>query len=67
MQKWVNKYKKTLTVILVISLLSISLIPIINSYDNKNKNPEITIINVYSYPTVGGKWMVISGFLFLLS
>ncbi|MCK5260777.1 MAG: DUF2341 domain-containing protein [Thermoplasmatales archaeon] len=51
--------KKLIAVALVFSLLSLGLIPIITSSDNNNGEPaDITIINVYSYPTVGGKWTV---------
>ncbi len=59
MRKWLVSNRKTIAVILALSLLSLAFIPIITS-DNNNggSSGDITIINVYSYPTVGGKWIV---------
>ncbi len=51
--------RKLIAVVLAFSLLSLAFIPIITSNDDNNGEPaEITVINVYSYPTVGGKWVV---------
>ena len=51
--------RKLIAVVLAFSLLSLGLIPIITSEDNNNGEPlDITIINVYSYPSIGGKWTV---------
>jgi len=59
MQKWANRNKKTLAVILAISVLSIVYMPIITSSNNSdNQTTEITIINVHSRPLIGNKWTV---------
>ncbi|MCK5258390.1 MAG: DUF2341 domain-containing protein, partial [Thermoplasmatales archaeon] len=51
-------YKKFLVIILTIILLSAAFMPIINSINSNGPPADITVINVYSYPTVGGKWTV---------
>jgi hypothetical protein len=59
MHKWLELNSKALAAILAICLLSLAFVPIITSNNSDNGEPaDITIINVYSYPTVGGKWMV---------
>jgi len=57
---WKNKsagYEKLLAMIVTIILLSIVFMPVINS-NNTGDSTVITIINVQSYPVVGGKWVV---------
>jgi hypothetical protein len=51
-------FKKFLTVMLAIILLSVVFVPAITSTGNGGKPPDIKIINVQSYPTVGGRWTV---------
>jgi hypothetical protein len=48
-------FKKVLAVALALILIFSAFIPIITSADDP---PEITIINVQSYPVVGGRWTV---------
>lgn len=58
---WKNKsdgYEKFLAVIVTIILLSITFVPVITSNNDSNP-PDITIINVQSYPVVGGSWVVL--------
>jgi len=57
-KQWLTNNRKFFAAILAISLLSLGLTPVITSYDNNPIGGEITIINVYSYPTVGGEWTV---------
>jgi len=57
---WKNKsagYEKLLTIIVTIILLSIVFMPVIIS-NNTGDPPAISIINVQSYPVVGGEWVV---------
>jgi len=57
---WKNKsagYEKLLAIIATIILLSIVFMPVITS-NNTDDPPIITIINVQSYPVVGGEWVV---------
>lgn len=57
---WKNRYagyEKLLAMIVTIVLLSIVFMPVITS-NNTGDPPVITIINVQSYPVVGGKWVV---------
>jgi len=57
--RWLTKNRKILAVILTIILLSVIFAPIITSENNNSPlDEDITIINVYSYPTVGGEWTV---------
>ena len=58
MNLWLTNNRRILAVILAIILLSISLAPVITLGNNSPIERDITIINVYSYPTVGGKWIV---------
>jgi len=51
-------YEKFLAVILSFVLLSVAFVPIISSANGDDDPPDITIINVQSYPVVGGKWTV---------
>ena len=50
--------KKGITIILSILLVSLIFMPIITSMDEIETPSDITIINVYSYPSVGGTWTV---------
>ncbi len=53
----IGGYKKLITIILSIVLLLGTFLPIIISTQGSNP-PDITIINVQSYPVVGGEWVV---------
>ena len=48
-------YNKFLAILVTIIILSVIFVPAITSNNNP---PNITVINVQSYPVVGGKWTV---------
>jgi len=50
--------KKILAILLSIILLSVAFLPIITSTNSNDPPTDITIINVYSYPSIGGNWTV---------
>ena len=50
-------YKKFLAIMLTIVLFSVAFIPIITSIDG-GEPPDITTINIQSYPVVDGEWTV---------
>jgi len=56
-KQWLINNRKLLAAILTIILLSVALAPIITS-DNNQFDGDIMIINVQSYPVVGGEWTV---------
>ncbi len=55
----IDGFRRFFAVLLAFILLSVAFIPFISSSDDDDNSPQhITIINVQSYPTVGGKWAV---------
>jgi len=50
--------QKFLTVLLVLILLAVAFMPIITSIVRSGDPPDINIINVQSFPVVGGEWTV---------
>jgi hypothetical protein len=50
--------QKFLTVLLALILLAVAFMPIITSIVRSGDPPEINIINVQSFPVVGGEWTV---------
>jgi hypothetical protein len=55
----IDGFNRFFVILISIILLSVAFIPFItSSNDTKEVTPDIIVLNVQSYPTVGGKWTV---------